>query len=326
MKTNKAMSLLDRCRRPFQLLPVLAATLIHFSVHASVPDYVALVTNTPNLVAYWHFDPVFQTNSMVNGYQGTNMGAAIIGAAGTGLPLPYDPTNQALVLDGTNGFLCSNLYGQITNQGSVLAWLNLAVEPSTAGHFYQITAQSANGNDFDFQFQTDNSLYFFTDSGSCTIYAPGISSNQWHLVGGTFVAGGTRAIYVDGVKVTNSTAGGHSVNNTHPLTIGENIVFTGRHYKGKMSEVAIFNRALTAKEIGNIYAAGQPLFLNVTPAAGANVLTWPTNFTGYVLQTNGNLANASGWSNLPAAYSIVSTNYAFTNASGANRLFYRLVH
>ena len=287
-------------------------------------DYDSVVTNTPNLLGYWRFDPVFQTNSLVNGYQGALQNTAQIGPPGSGYPLPSDPTNQALILDGTSGYLTTTLTGQITNEGTVTVWVNLAAEPSDLGHFFQITGQSQSGNDFDFQIQTDNGIYFFTDNGSATVYFAGLPTNQWHFLAATFVANTSRAIYVDGSLVASSVPGSHSVN-SHPLSIGENLVFSGRHFAGKMSDVAVFNRALTAAEIAKIFQAGSNLLLHGQRTANALVLSWPTNYGGYILQTNSALDKPSGWGALASSYGTLGTNYVFTNPTGSGSLFYRLM-
>ena len=313
-KTGKSRKRLGSC---------LALILTCLAPVAGAADYVSLVTSTPNLLGYWRFDPVFQSNSCVNGYTGTFKGNAQIGPPSSGYPLPLDPTNQALLLDGTNSYVLTSLTGRITNQGTVLAWVYLTAQPSTAGHFFQITAQAEGGNDFDFQIQTDNHVYFFTDSGSSTVYAQSLPLDQWHFLAATFVASSNRAIYLDGQQVASSTPGGHSVNN-NPFTIGANYVFSGRYFEGKMCEVAVFNRALSALEIATIYAAAGGASLSITPLAGAVVLTWPTNFSGYALQTNGSPANGSGWATLTTNYGVLSTNYAVTDAISASQLFYRL--
>jgi hypothetical protein len=72
--------------------------LLAGSLPGRAADYVSLVTNTPNLVGYWRFDPVFVTNSLVNGYTGKLMGHAQIGGPESGSPVPLDPANSALLL------------------------------------------------------------------------------------------------------------------------------------------------------------------------------------------------------------------------------------
>ena len=286
-------------------------------------DYVSVVTNTPDLLGYWRFDPVFQTNSVVNGYTGALQGNAQIGAPGSGCPLASDQANQGLLLDGVNSYLTTSLTGQITSQGTVLVWVYLTAQPSTAGHIFQITSQAAGGNDFDFQIETDNHTYFFTDSGGSTVYAQPLPLNQWHFLAATFIANSTRCIYLDGRLVASSTAGSHAVNN-NAFWIGNNSLFGPRLFQGRLDEVALFNRALTASEIAAVYSAALGPPLNIALQNTNVVLTWPTNYTGFSLQTNASL-NPGNWATLTASYGILSTNYAFTNAIGTSLLFYRLM-
>ena len=286
-------------------------------------DYAGITTSTPNLLGYWRFDPVFQTNSVVNGFAGVLQGNAQIGLPGSGCPLDADPANQALLLDGVNSYLTTSLTGQITNQGTVLAWVYLTAQPSTAGHIFQITSQAANGDDFDLQIETDNRVHFFTDSGSSTVYAQPLPLNQWHFLAATFIANSNRSIYLDGQPVASSTAGSHTVNNT-AFWIGNNRVFGPRLFQGRLDEVAVFNRALTAPEIAAIYSAARGPALNIVLQKTNVLLTWPTNYVGFALQTNGSL-NLGNWGTLTTSYGILSTNYAFTNAIGGSLMFYRLM-
>ena len=306
-----------------------SVTFDNFSLTAAsvsadqAPSYLNIVTNTPNLLGYWRFDPIFQTNSVVNGYTGTLQGNAQIGLPGSGCPLLADPANQGLLLDGVNSYLATSLTGQITNQGTVLVWVFLTAQPSTAGHIFQITSQAASGNDFDFQIQTDNHTYFFTDSGGSTVYPQPLPLNQWHFMAATFIANSTRCIYLDGQLVASSSAGAHAVNNT-AFWIGNNRVFGPRLFQGRLDEVALFNRALTASEIAAVYSSAIAPRLSITPQNNNVVLTWPTNYPGFALQTNAVL-NLQNWGTLATSYGINFTNYAFTNAIGSSTMFYRLM-
>src|SRR5215472_8311611 len=90
------------------------------STNLQAGDYVNTVLGIPNLLGYWRFDSVFQTNSLVNGYTGMLHGNAQLGAPGSGCPIASDSQNQALVLDGNNSnpsYLSTRLASQIANQG-----------------------------------------------------------------------------------------------------------------------------------------------------------------------------------------------------------------
>lgn len=66
------------------------------------------------------------------------------------------------------------------------------------------------------------------------------------------------------------------------------------------------------------------LGLNIFPLENAVLLEWPTNLSGYVLQTNNSL-NPTTWGVLATNCNISSGFYIFTNAISGSQLFYRLV-
>jgi hypothetical protein len=298
--------------------------LVGVSLSLQGSDYVSTVTNTPGLLGYWRFDPIFLTNSMVNGYQGMLEGNAQIGPPGSGAPVPTDPANQGLILDGQGSYLVTTLTGQITNAGTTMAWVYLTNFPSVAGRIFQITAEGDDGNDFDFQIDTDNLLHFYTDSGGSTVSPQPVPTNQWHFLAGTFVANTVRVVYIDGVPVATNTPGSHGID-TSFYTIGENLQFPGRYFEGTIAEVAVFSQALTALEISNIYAAAffAPV-LSISQSGNAVLLSWPTNFSNYTLQTNGILTLPGAWADCPVTYDIVGTNYQVTDDISATAQFYRL--
>ena len=290
---------------------------------ASEIGTIDLVTNTPNLLGYWRFDPGFQTKSWVNGYTGTLQGNAQIGPPNSGCPLASDPANQGLLLDGANSYLTTSLTGPIVNQGTILAWVYLTAQPSTVGHIFEITAQSQFGNDFDLQIETDDHVHFCTDSGSATVSPQALPLNDWHFLAATFIANSIRSIYLDGQLVARSIAGPHYPNH-NPFWIGNNQMFGPRLFQGRIDEVAIFNRALTASEIAGIASPAQRPTLNLATLNNAVMLTWPTNFTGYKLQSSATL-NPAHWATLTNNYSVISNNFSITHPLFSPQMFFRLL-
>ena len=230
------------------------------SLEATSP-YIATVENTPNLLGYWRFTPAAQANSEVNGYTGTFIGNSLVGPADSGPSLRGDTANTAALFDGTtNTWLNTNLTGQIDQQGSALGWFYLAQLPSEAGRVFYIAGESQNGNDFDIQIDGDNRLRFYTEAGA-NVTAPSAFTaadlHTWHFFAATFTASSSRDLYLDGRLVASNVPGVHSVN-TSSFSMGDSTVFSGRFFNGRLDEIAVFNRQLSAAEVKNIYDAATP--------------------------------------------------------------------
>lgn len=290
-------------------------------LEVSAADYASTVQSLPNLVGYWRFDLPTPTHSVVHDYTGALVGNARISSPGLGCRLPSESANQCLLLDGNDSYLPTSLSGQIETEGTVLAWVYLAAQPASAGHFFQITSQSAVGNDFDLQIQTDNHVYFFTDAGTATVYPHELPLQEWHFLAATFVANGLRAIYLDGRPVATSTAKAHVVNNT-PLWIGNNRTFGPRCFAGRLDEVAVYNRALTAAEIGLAYAAATAPILDITRNEfGQWQVSWSPASGGGTLWSSLDLAGPS------MSWQPVGTNNPFvlTPSAWTNRSFFKVI-
>lgn len=101
-------------------------------------------------------------------------------------------------------------------------------------------------------------LHFSADGGSSQVTAVTSTTqlpvNEWTHVAGTY-DGSTLRIFVNGVEEgqTPWTAGIFS--GDAPFIIGSTLL-TGSHWTGLIDEPAVFNRALTANEIRDIYTAG----------------------------------------------------------------------
>jgi hypothetical protein len=130
-----------------------------------------------------------------------------------------------------------------------------------------VAGESEYGNDLDVQFETDNSLRFYTGAGGLISFAPPPATlvNQWHMIVVTLdTTTNARAIYWDGKSVATDKGGGRAGKKT-AFTIGESTVFTGRFLKGGVEEVALWNRVLKPADVSGIYAASN----GAAPASGA---------------------------------------------------------
>jgi uncharacterized repeat protein (TIGR03803 family) len=78
---------------------------------------------------------------------------------------------------------------------------------------------------------------------------------------------------------------------------------------------------------GSVFSISLPITtpqLTITPSEANVILSWPTNFTGFTLQSTTNLGSSAIWStNLPAPV-VVNGQYAVTNPISGTRQFFRL--
>ncbi|HZV43108.1 MAG TPA: LamG-like jellyroll fold domain-containing protein, partial [Saprospiraceae bacterium] len=114
------------------------------------------------------------------------------------------------------------------------------------------------------------------DSGAGHELVPG----EWtHLV---FVHDGVKdIIYMDGVQVAEKDVPGILNNTTHDLGIGYNAVDGGNWFDGSLDEILIFNTALTAQEVMDLYDAqsADPGITDVTAPSAPLDLTANVEFT-----------------------------------------------
>ncbi|MDG1362823.1 MAG: hypothetical protein P8Q54_05045 [Akkermansiaceae bacterium] len=96
----------------------------------------------------------------------------------------------------------------------------------------------------------------------------GGEQETWHhLVGVTEGVSGVESLYIDGVEVATKS-GAALGDRTNRMRIGENPDALGRGWNGKVDDVAIWARALSADEIAEIWAAGEGTSIEVLLGGG----------------------------------------------------------
>ena len=220
-------------------------------------DYVASTLAT-NPLAYWQLDAANQPDA-AHGNSSTYLNSV---TTGTGAPLNGYPNNKGAVFDGANsatpGQIVTGLSGGINGTGSIAAWINLAAVPSATGAIMYIAGESQLANDLDLQVETDNRVRFYTGAGENTASTTVLQAGAWHLIVATYSAAGQfRNLYIDGILDSAYSGGLSGAAKSSNFTIGYSSVFGGREFNGTIDEVAIWDRALSADEVGGLYAAGQ---------------------------------------------------------------------
>lgn len=219
------------------------------------PGFVATVKATRPL-AYFRFE--------------TTKGASAVGTAtyvprgGLAISAPGAPVgaaeNHAAYFNGKDAEVVTTQKGGVGSAGSMMAWVYLDQLPSKAGRVFYVAGESESGNDFDLQFEGGNALFFYTLDGPHASYVPNPASllKHWHMIVATFDATHTsRAIYWDGKPVVVQRDAQNKAAKRAVFTIGESSIFPGRWFEGEIDEVALWNRALSPKEVAGIYGAAR---------------------------------------------------------------------
>ncbi len=163
-------------------------------------------------------------------------------------------------LNGQDGYILTTQAGGVASAASIMAWINLEGLPSEEHHFFYVAGESENGDDLDLQLENDNVFRFYTASGGNLDFTPPLATlvHEWHMIAATVdTETHVRTIYWDGKVVASDKAGGIG-NKKSTFTIGASTVFAGRFLKGGIEEVALWDYALSAREVASIWAAGKP--------------------------------------------------------------------
>ena len=204
-----------------------------------------------DLVAWWEFD---EGSGNVVADSGPNrLDGAVIG----------DPSwvtgvfGGALKFDGDGDYvdLGNDPKFNMTDRITIAAW----VKVDTFDCEWQAVITKGDGSWRLQRNGTKNSIEF-----ACTgAFVPGalvgslfgtvnVNDGQWHHVAGTY-DGSKICLYVDGKLDVSSEATGSIIVNDYNVLIGANAEKPDRNFKGSIDEVRIYNYALSATEVKEIY-------------------------------------------------------------------------
>lgn len=221
--------------------------------------FTTLAAADPSLLAYLKFDEGVGTVAADASGHG-NAGILMNGATWTA-----GRSGQAAALDGVNDLvriphaaaldafpLTASVWFKTTGTTGVKGLLNKYVSGSYNG--YQVFL---NKGKLCAWYLRDTSNYVF-DGGACTLSTTGFADGAWHNAVFVVDAAGGR-LYVDGVfRASRSWTGSSGPPTTATdLRLGNYPVVSGTYLAGAIDGLRIYNRALSASEVLQLYL-GQP--------------------------------------------------------------------
>jgi hypothetical protein len=166
-----------------------------------------------------------------------------------------DGGKLALDFDGTNDFVKpGNVRGVGTGNFSVFAWIKHSVSARRYVVASNLTDAQSEGHWLAVQ---SNQVYsYFGTELSVTATGFTLADNQWHFIGVTRV-GTTGTAFVDGRQIGSPQAIGGFDAGKGNFRIGARGDDFVQHWQGQLDDIRIYNRALTAGEVRQLYNVGR---------------------------------------------------------------------
>jgi gliding motility-associated-like protein len=185
-----------------------------------------------------------------NGHQGINNGATLTNDR-------FESVNRGYQFDGVNDFIKVNNIYDYSNK-TINTWFNAAEIYKTGNSAYQIFDIDAQSLSYGrTSAQIESGILYVTGGGELASYAIPIDSNQWYMLTMTRTPTVIK-YYLNGSYLGESPSGiSTSTTNDNPnLLIGVDRAETVQFFKGKIDEVGIWNRDLSAQEIAQLFYHG----------------------------------------------------------------------
>ena len=173
----------------------------------------------------------------------------------------FDQLNSAYLFDNSDRIAASNrlLLNRVNAEISIVAW----VYPVTQTTQAIVERDVASYVPWNLSLTSDGEVSFKCDHGNQSnnvIRANGYSLNKWSFIVGTY-DGQEDKLYIDGeLKISRSGEGEIYTNDGYPiydesLNIGWAFSESVGSFQGKLDDIAIYNKALNANEILELYNA-----------------------------------------------------------------------
>lgn len=199
---------------------------------------------TSGLVGYWSFDgsKINWASNTVTDSSGNGNTGTMISMSTTTSPA-QGKVGQALSFDGVNDRITFSGITMGTTH-TVSMWIYPIPTSDTYGTLF------SQGSNIGIWYRGSTSKITYIYSAINHVNNTTLTENQWHHV--VIVSdGGSVTFYLDGQSDgTSSSATGYTAN-----TMGDNSI--SETFKGKIDDVRIYNRALSATEVGQLYRLGR---------------------------------------------------------------------
>lgn len=261
-------------------------------------------------------------------------GTTLYGVTGSG-GTPQGQSNGTVFQLNTDGTGFTTLYsfsptapsdganprGGLVSSGSTLYGTASSGGTGTAGTVFKL---NTDGTGFAVLHNfTGNGVNLVTNSDGAVPYGLTLSGSTLYgtaLWGGSAANGTVFKLNTDGSGFTvlhDFSAGSTNSDGARPflgLLLSGNTLYGTTEVGGSAGNGTVFSISL---------AVTSPQ-LSITPAGGSVVLSWPTNATGFTLQSTTNLASPAVWTAVSPGPVVINGQNIVTNPISGTQQFYRL--
>ena len=229
------------------------------------------------LVGYWNMDANDIYGTTIYDKSGYNASstliAAPVGAAGK--------IKQALDFDGAAQYIMSTSTAFDVNYFTLSAWVKMDNAPDATSNQYIIQKGDDTASTLSYSLNIVNSAPDYlvckrgngtsqssSGSGAATAFSNFKSDRYYHLVC-VYDTDNKIKIYVDGAFKDSAAHTGTTLVSASELKIGYGTFSSNnRFFNGKIDDARIFNRALSAQEIANLYNSAKSNYIAAPPREG----------------------------------------------------------
>ena len=317
-----------------------------FFSFASQSANAATLSHQPNnlgLIAYWSFNE--GKGTQVNDFSGSGNSGTL---SGTTIPSwANGKRGGALNFDGSSSY--------ITGSGSALPNVGVAasttisawIKPTSTSGTREIFTKGASGNCFNYgMVMVGGVLSARNSNNDYALGSASITANIWQHVTVVFGSAGATG-YVNGVQVGTNASGATTNCATNNWSIGTRAYNAlSEFFPGIIDDVRIYNRALSATDVLNVYTSGQIVRKNISnnnligywpmnegkgsqagDFSGNNLTgsltggTWANGKRGGALSFNGTSDKVSG-GNITIGANMTISAWIFKNSSTGQKSFF----
>lgn len=285
--TNKIKLFSSHC--VYSFLPLAIVVGIFLGIQMTLPAFALGVSGNQSampsslstgLVGYWSFDKSAMTNATATDASGLNNNGTLTNMVGS-TTATSGKIEQALVFNGINQYISVPSVPSLAIVGDITISAWIYMDGASCTGFWNILGKVGGGTGgvsipapYDFYIDNANSCRPILYRGNGGNAGPGASYQgvlgtvapsfrKWQHVVVT-MSGTTVTHYLNGATNGSGTltVSGGIIDRGVALRIATDDLLAGDFFKGKIDEVRVYNRALSGKEVSQLYVSGQTIVAN----------------------------------------------------------------